>query len=95
MLNPSILNLKPSNSIILLMQLFMATVFVAACVYIILMVTCLFLWFFSKSRVIPVKQVKVPRIKLTAAVLAVRCSVVLESEFKFGLCVCETFVLHR
>ena len=38
---------------------------------------------FAKSRVSPIKPVTVPRLELTAAVLAVRCSVMLEKEFKF------------
>ena len=38
---------------------------------------------FAKSRVSPIKPVTVPRLELTAAVLAAKCSVVLEKEFKF------------
>ena len=38
---------------------------------------------FAKSRVSPIKPVTTPRLELTAAVLAVRCSVMLEREFKF------------
>ena len=49
--NPSILSRKPSNFIILLMRVFMATAFVATCVLLVLMVTCLFLWF-SQSHVL-------------------------------------------
>ena len=39
---------------------------------------------FSKSRVSPLKPITVPRLELTAAVLATRCSVMLEKEFKFS-----------
>ena len=38
---------------------------------------------YAKSRVSPIKPVTIPRLELTAAVLAVRCSVMLEREFKF------------
>ena len=38
---------------------------------------------FAISRVSPIKPVTVPRLELTAVVLAVRCSVILEKEFKF------------
>ena len=39
---------------------------------------------FAKSRVSPIKPMTVPRLELTAAVLATRCSVMLEREFKFS-----------
>ena len=39
---------------------------------------------FAKSRVSPIKPITVPRLELTAAVLATRCSVMLEREFKFS-----------
>ena len=39
---------------------------------------------FAKSRVSPIKPVTVPRLELTAAVLAAKCSVMLEREFKFN-----------
>ena len=39
---------------------------------------------FAKSRVSPIKPMTVPRLELTAAVLATRCSVMLEKEFKFS-----------
>ena len=81
--NPSILSGKPSNFIILLMRVVMATAFVVTCVLLVLMVTCLFLWYLQ-SQVYPIKAVTVPRLELTAAVLAARCSVMLEKEFKFG-----------
>ena len=46
---------------------------------------------FAKSRVTPIKPVTVPRLELTAAVLAARCSVMLEKEFKFGCSVKHFF----
>ena len=38
---------------------------------------------FAKSRVSPIKPVTVPRLELTAADLAAKCSIMLEREFKF------------
>ena len=46
---------------------------------------------FAKSRVSLIKPVTVPRLELTAAVLAARCSVMLEKEFKFGVSVKHFF----
>ena len=46
---------------------------------------------FAKSRVSPIKPITVPRLELTAAVLAVRSSVMLEREFKFGCSVKHFF----
>ena len=46
---------------------------------------------FSKSRVSPLKPITVPRLELTAAVLATRCSFMLEREFKFSVSVKHFF----
>ena len=46
---------------------------------------------FAKYRVSPIKPVTVPRLELTAAVLAFRCSVMLEKEFKFEVSVKHLF----